>query len=104
MTRLLTADLANAKLHDQLVVLPIIDHDPFLCLADNPEAHRLVQPARWLLRLVTPSLIVVIWGNADRRSINDVSSNLPMPRPRCSLVTYIPNTTATLSSPSSEPR
>jgi hypothetical protein len=46
--------LANAKLHDQLVVPPIIDHDAFVCLADNLEAHRFVQRACRVLRLRHP--------------------------------------------------
>jgi hypothetical protein len=46
--------LANAKLHDQLFVPPVIDHDTFLCLADNLEAHRLVQRACRDLRLRHP--------------------------------------------------
>src|SRR3954468_22923781 len=43
--------LANSKVHDQLVVVPIIDQDAFLFFADDLEADRLVQPARRVLRL-----------------------------------------------------
>jgi hypothetical protein len=60
MTPLLAAALANSKLHDQLVVPPIVAHDPVFCFADawNPTAWYNLRAGSCVS--VTPNLIVVI--------------------------------------------